>query len=949
MFGEKLMIKKYPYLGSSPNLIEYFGIIGYSEDFIPELISTIKNNASTQSCLKNINQYPPTILSSITSQNDYGIIDNELIINQIYPDNPKIILCENNQPEPEKSNVIYSFCFDSMDGRKKVFYTCFGFKFYEIYKEGEDKYYIPKAFCIISQYSFFNAFYIICSNLYDIILEKNNLIPIEILIYNIINYIPSPINNKLDLYLFNNENEESKIELNLLNGFPNLDFDLFEIFNLLPLNLILEIYILTFLEINILFFSSNLEILNIIMYIMFMFNYPCNDSIYFWHIVSVGKSNLIESNKFVGKVMSSLLGVNCSYDSCIETKAFSSYHYIIDIDNKKIIFKETYNMTLEDREDANKLNNFVNYIENILKEKTVNSNVLKIPLHKLKNRIENYLNEKIIGFSTYPKKNFVNFFKKERNQKNNNINLKILEFFYDCTLSLLTNFYNDNQLTSSFDKIIKEENNINEVILKNSKYFDEEEKYFFELFRSTVKYKIYFENFLSEFEVVDVFKIPFLFSRVFLELKMKDDEEISCDNLEYFSIINHLYRLNNNQNFAKKINFNNFNQLYLESMDKYFKRFFRNDNLLKNQEEGKIYMPVEKKQKLIKLNKKIINRYIYLVQNFVDNDEIENIYPLIKKRENMEIKSFDRRIIYELIKNKLIEKKFISSLNFLIYSMTYVISLTITLHPFKLMISYLGKVQEAFTLIKYLRSHYIYILIKSIYKYYIINKETFKYPSMNLTHIKMYFYFLANFIRSQLILPNEEIMFILKSFFSDIIFKERKEINYLDELKKTKIEEEQNSINNNSFDEKQEFVDVKKSNSFIIFIKYCFNGKRMFKSKVMIERAMLELESTNMIIKIGDKVNYPQILIKINNYIYKCKLYTPYKLFKESENIFEELFDNYDLDISFVDINKLRDIITNLIIYGKELKNSKIPVDYLVNTLYIIRNFENKNPIDKEK
>ena len=334
MFGEKLMIKKYPYLGSSPNLIEYFGIIGYSEDFIPELISTIKNNASTQSCLKNINQYPPTILSSITSQNDYGIIDNELIINQIYPDNPKIILCENNQPEPEKSNVIYSFCFDSMDGRKKVFYTCFGFKFYEIYKEGEDKYYIPKAFCIISQYSFFNAFYIICSNLYDIILEKNNLIPIEILIYNIINYIPSPINNKLDLYLFNNENEESKIELNLLNGFPNLDFDLFEIFNLLPLNLILEIYILTFLEINILFFSSNLEILNIIMYIMFMFNYPCNDSIYFWHIVSVGKNNLIESNKFVGKVMSSLLGVNCTYDSCIETKAFSSYHYIIDIDNK---------------------------------------------------------------------------------------------------------------------------------------------------------------------------------------------------------------------------------------------------------------------------------------------------------------------------------------------------------------------------------------------------------------------------------------------------------------------------------------------------------------------------------------------------------------------------------------------------------------------------------------
>ena len=176
MFGEKLIIKKYPYLGYSPNLIEYFGIIGYSENFIPELISSIKNtNLNPQSQTKIISSYPPTVLSSITSKNDYGIVDNELIITQLYPDNPEIIIWEQNIPEPKKSNVIYSFCFDSMDGQMKLFYTCFGYKFYELFKEGEDKYYIPKAFCIISQYSFFNAFYIICSNLYDIILEKNNI------------------------------------------------------------------------------------------------------------------------------------------------------------------------------------------------------------------------------------------------------------------------------------------------------------------------------------------------------------------------------------------------------------------------------------------------------------------------------------------------------------------------------------------------------------------------------------------------------------------------------------------------------------------------------------------------------------------------------------------------------------------------------------------------------
>ena len=299
MFGEKLLIKKYPYLGYSENLIEYFSVIGYTENFIPELISTYKlrqnlttnTNANNQISLKNKNPYPPTVLSSITSKIDYGIVDNELIITQLYPENPKLIAYEANQPEPEKTNVIYSFCFDSSDGKQKLFYTCFGYKFYELYKlpNSEEEYYIPKAFCIISQYPFFNTFYLICKNIYNLIITKSNKIPFEILVYNIVNYIPSPINSNLDLYLFGNDNESPKIELNQLNGYPNIDFDLYEIFNLLPLNLILEVYMLSFLEQSILFFSSNLELLNTIMYIINMFNYPCNDTTYFWHIVSVSK------------------------------------------------------------------------------------------------------------------------------------------------------------------------------------------------------------------------------------------------------------------------------------------------------------------------------------------------------------------------------------------------------------------------------------------------------------------------------------------------------------------------------------------------------------------------------------------------------------------------------------------------------------------------------------
>ena len=959
MFGEKLIIKKYPYLGYSPNLIEYFGIIGYSETFIPELISSIKNsnsylNSNTQSQLKNMSPYPPTVLSSITSNNDYGIVDNELIITQLYPDNPKIFTVEQNQPEPEKSNAIYSFCFDSLDGQTKLFYTCFGFKFYEIFKDEEDKYYIPKAFCIISQYPFFNAFFNICSNLYDILNEKKNVVPFEILLYNIINYIPSPINTKLELYLFTTDEKDPKIELNQLSGYPNLDFDLFEIFNLLPLNLILQIYVLTFLEQNLLFFSSNLEILNIVMYIMYMFNYPCNDSTYFWHIVSVGKNNLVEENKFVGKIMLSLLGVNCTYDPSIDTSAFAESHYVVDIDNKKLIYKESLNISMDEKEDSNKLINLVNYVENIFKEKNVNSSILKRPLVKLKNRLEDYLYEKIPNFTTNPKKNFVNFFKTEKSTKHS-INIRLLEFFYDCNLSLLINFYNDNQLTSSFDKIIKEENNGSEHSINISKYYEEEEKYFCELFRNSVKYKIYFDNFLSEFEVVDVFRIPFLFSQMFIELKLKDEEEISCENIDYFNLIDQLYRLTNNQSFHKRINFKSFNQNYNEKISRYFKRFFINDYdnivFVKNakEETGKNDIQKGSRYQLINMNKKIINRYIYLLQNFFEVQDIENMFPHIKKKEAKVIKIIDRRVIYQLIKNKLIEKKFISSLNFLIYTLAYIVSLTITLHPFEQMISFLAEIQEAFKLIKYFMPHYIYTIIKSIYKYYLINKETQKYPTMSLSHIKMYFYFLANFIRSQFILPNEEMMFILKSFFSDIIFQEREEINSLDEQKKAKLNEDLNNSNNNTPEGKKEFLNVYKDKSYMLYMKYCFNGKKMFKSKTMVERAMLELETSNVVITIGKKVNNPQIVIKINDYVHKSKFYTPWKLFKDSENIFEDLFDNYNLDDYYLDIIKLREIILNLIVYGTELEEGKIPVNYLMNTLYLLRNFEDKIQGEKTK
>ena len=157
----------------STNIIEYFAMIGYQENYINKIIDNNKYR-------EKIND--PTILFSATSNTDFGIIDYKLLLTQVYPETPKLILLNKNnminEEEDRSSNSIYSFCYDSIDGKKKIFYVCFAYKFFEKYKYYLKKagkyieFYVPKAFCIISQYYYFTFFEYICKNLY--ILMKNN-------------------------------------------------------------------------------------------------------------------------------------------------------------------------------------------------------------------------------------------------------------------------------------------------------------------------------------------------------------------------------------------------------------------------------------------------------------------------------------------------------------------------------------------------------------------------------------------------------------------------------------------------------------------------------------------------------------------------------------------------------------------------------------------------------
>ena len=118
-----------------------------------------------------------------------------------------------------------------------------------------------------------------------------------------------------------------------------MDINLSFLFNLIPPEIVVEVFIFAFLEHDIIFYSSRPEILNMIMYIFSNLNYPFNDSIYYWHVLSVSQDSFMNgTSTFVGKTCSTLTGILSEYDSSIITTSKIREHFVLDIDNKNFIF-----------------------------------------------------------------------------------------------------------------------------------------------------------------------------------------------------------------------------------------------------------------------------------------------------------------------------------------------------------------------------------------------------------------------------------------------------------------------------------------------------------------------------------------------------------------------------------------------------------------------------------
>jgi len=623
--------KKYPLAGFSPNLMEFFYIIGYSKDKINNLNTKIPETLGR-----------PEILSVINNSNKIKELESNSLIDLIFPINPNIVgFSESSSIKPKKSTVIFSINPDDNNGLPIKNPNCTtALIFYEQHKEN-NKLFIPKAFCITSQYPYFSFFNELNRKILELF-KKDLEIPIEIIIYNLINYIPSPINFDLELNLFPkkthktsemnthfdnslnspnklikdisniiilnnninnfnnydgqrtyssisknsttsvNSNSNSNIntiyKLKQLSGYPQIDMDILKLFKILPMELIIELYMIILMEhLDIIFFSKNLEILNPVMYIFARLAFPCDDSMFQW-ILSVSIENFIPENHFVGKPGSIMIGVNCAYDTSLKDTIYKireNPHYIVDLDNKKMEFittnKTEYdkvinfgkfikqsifppynpsNYLLNFNPNTNLNNNFFfkdiflnlfNDLNNVCykKENNLKNVAGNNPNLNNNNGATNVANER--GSIFYNRNNNMNlcddinfdFFDYKDIERIYKTNKEVQEIFYNFNLKILSVFY------SFFNLKFIEEKNIDKFDARNTYFiqgsdsknekdnFNEYEKYFIENFKTSKRYDKFFLGFIVRNEVIRMYRMGLQFSEEYIYILKSSAIEIN--------------------------------------------------------------------------------------------------------------------------------------------------------------------------------------------------------------------------------------------------------------------------------------------------------------------------------------------------------------------------------------------------------------------------------------
>ena len=1016
--------------------------------------SKINQTKEIASPFDNINKYSisekPVLINEIVNNYNKETLDIDIIIDMIFPNDPIYYSVKENKNDlsPEKSvrnnsnytnlktevgnigsnnnNILngntkdiinkkkYFMVFSSnpqIDKKHKKSINGFCYINYCKYKNNKKlsekgyNYYFPVALCIISEFPFYQSYYKLAEQIFNLFKTKKIEVPIEIMLYNLINSTLSPINGDVDLCIepvsfYNNasknnsnsinnsdkinksekkEKEKKEIspfkliensndvkkEENYANSskalihiekkrikfkdslrklkmikeedvekvlrtksFGNnkfLEKNLFEqikfpflqayplfhynfpkiLFDHINITKIIFIFINTFLEKDILFFSENIEILSLIINAFQNLNYPLNDNTYYNINACISFNNYIKgNNKYIPKALNSIIGINSSFkinysnDDKYNLKDFIIY----DLDNKEIVIKN---------KNDNELYEYIRKILKLKDDKEYKGSALFYEIRKLSevlhmirdNNKNNYQNEDNLHY-------------------NKKLNLEIQEAFYKFIVNILSYFYMmmnyddlNNEIKIDFNKDY--ENEINNKYKKTL-----EEEYFFNDFKNTFKYGIFFKNYLNNHECLEFYNISYIFLDEYVSLISRANDINTYNNykLRFFNIFENLY--NKKQSQKINIDFNTFLSEYFKKykndFDRDIKDFNKDDrNIIKYSESKRaLYYP------WYELDNNLLLKYILFIKS-LDADEYErmfNINTILEDNNPKRIKidDIEDEIEKEIISNDFYDNKLLINDDD-ICCMNIITLLSISLKYINIdnftTVCIGGLFKEFFLFRKY-----YYILMDMIYR--VIN-----YDIQRAENLFSFYYPCLNSFREKHIVPNEKI--------ANIIININK-IQHENKDKNKNICEQKINEENKKIDDK----------NYIIFIYHNISQYEIIKEKKILKYVNSEDENdkNNWKNRLGFIVtlkNDKQILIvpkikyigkykkkenEIGNISFESEIYSQRKI----KEILDEEYRNYinnDLDIESVNIKKIIDCLLNIVIYIRNSEKFKDTLD----------------------
>ena len=766
-----------------------------------------------------------------------------------------------------------------------------------------------------------------------------------------------PINN---LYIKEEKKDESNwqvIKFKCLSGYPLIQYNLSKVLlnNLTPEQVIV-IFLYTFLEKDVIFFSKDIEYLTLTLNAYLNLNFPLNDEKYYFIGTAISFEDFSYGNSEFGlKNHTSIIGINDPYRPDYKNKNLKIQdHLVIDLDkgeihpgmdennnninekNKKLV-KFIKRASEGYEEEKNKNNTFYQAIKKLSERlKKIYENMLD--MYKKENNNGKYLDYDIKDENKINNNNSRTSTSSDNSTSINTKNREIQEAFYEFVHIVCLYFYENLSIKAQEDEQYKtkrtsknstdknKESCMNVIFNKDyesqSEYtYTEEELIFFDELTETMKFQSFVYGFLQSYNPIDLYKIPLTFTEEFLSIICRKKELISQikNKITFFQLIDSLYSTGRKIEF-KKVNFDLINFNYFKKYKEIFDREIQdksrikylqnNRNLIKyigsKNEKEKLKLEVNNQKVLTyqtyELDDELLLKYLHFIKNLDSKEYSSAFYGSFFIEENIlnniYINNIETRIENYCLRNKILTNSDICCANIILLFTLGLKSLRETMDCQ----TFLGILFQDFTVFR----KYYSILLRMIYRLYKDPKN-----KRNVTSTLCY-YPCINSIRVKKLVPNEDLLIMINQFNKINI----NEFNFQEEEKKDEIKKDEKLKDVKLYGEELEEIQITPDNLYTYnnFTKNRFvNEKEILISINKFKKS----DKTEVILKTGEII-IPKI--RFNNGIHKIESF-----FLSQKVLLESLINEFNNYIEDLDDNKL---------------GAKLILDACLNIFIFMRNSE---------